>query len=658
MSGRNCRAGVLVRRAGVGLLGVYFAGACSSDRPDFGQLETVGPDAAVDAGSNDHGSHASVTRDASVSSRDGSESTITNSASTDTAAQSYSTEGSTSAITGSSETRDSSEVDDTGGPSSSDASTSNDPDETSTNEADAAATDGPDESSRNEADASSADDPDGSSTNEADASAPEPDASSTSEPDESSTSEPNESSTSEPDESSTDVTGPTSTDSGSSTDVGCDDNEDCDDPLLCSPNGECVECLTEGDRREGTTACGLNGAGLLEQECEEGFWVDDTECVDPDECENGTSTTCEARFDSLGVCAARTITCTDGSYDASECEGEEELCNPDGLDEDCDGELNEDPCEIYTSLSTADGHVCALTSGERVLCWGSNIFGQTGSSDGANGTTPTAVFGMVEVRSVAVSNTSSCAVFHDDTARCWGSNDNGELGDGTTNTPGAGAIVVVDVVSGIQQMLPGRNRACALLTDGTVECWADDPDPTATTQIGNLSDVVAADVAPEAGRFCALLEGGTVRCWDTFDDSAFAITGVTNAIQVDVGDVEACALLSDGTVSCWTSTSAADVGLTSVVHVDSGRDWSCAVLEDGSVHCWGDFYGTTPVQIDGISNATSVSVGYSYACVIKSDATASCFGKNLQGQLGDPETECCSLDVLETRFPPVLVAGP
>lgn len=149
-----------------------------------------------------------------------------------------------------------------------------------------------------------------------------------------------------------------------------------------------------------------------------------------------------------------------------------------------------------------------------------------------------------------------------------------------------------------------------------------------------------------------------MRCWDTFDDSAFAISGVTDAVQIDVGDIEACALLSDGTVSCWTGTAASDVGLTSVVHVDSGRDWSCAVRTNGRVYCWGDFYGTTPVEIEGIDNATAVSVGFSYACVLKADATASCFGKNIQAQLGNPDTQCCSLDVLETRFPPVLVAGP
>jgi hypothetical protein len=165
-------------------------------------------------------------------------------------------------------------------------------------------------------------------------------------------------------------------------------------------------------------------------------------------------------------------------------------------------------------------------------------------------------------------------------------------------------------------------------------------------------------VAPEGGRFCALIQGGTVRCWDTFDDTAVNITGVTGATQVGVGDIEACARLSNGSVSCWTATTATDKGLTSVVHVDSGRDESCAVREDGSVSCWGDFYGSTPVQIDGISNATSVSVGFSYACVTNSDATAACFGKNINGQLGNPDTQCCSLDVLDTRFPPVTVAGP
>lgn len=46
------------------------------------------------------------------------------------------------------------------------------------------------------------------------------------------------------------------------------------------------EKCAEGDRKNGTQACGLNMRGTLDQICKDGNWTDTQDCLDPDECED------------------------------------------------------------------------------------------------------------------------------------------------------------------------------------------------------------------------------------------------------------------------------------------------------------------------------------------------------------------------------------
>src|SRR5205814_10628317 len=83
----------------------------------------------------------------------------------------------------------------------------------------------------------------------------------------------------------------------------------------------------------------------------------------------------------------------------------------------------------------------------------------------------------------------SCALLRDGTVQCWGGNDNGELGDGTT-TPHA-FPEPVSGVRGVVDVACRFDHACALTAAGTVWCWG-------ANTYGQLGDGTTADRATPA----------------------------------------------------------------------------------------------------------------------------------------------------------------
>lgn len=75
-----------------------------------------------------------------------------------------------------------------------------------------------------------------------------------------------------------------------------------------------TEC-SSGDVR--TISCGMNGNGVLPQECSNGKWVNAGDCADPDVCVNNTKSSKPCGLNGRG---ARIDICTDGKWEAGSCE--------------------------------------------------------------------------------------------------------------------------------------------------------------------------------------------------------------------------------------------------------------------------------------------------------------------------------------------------
>ena len=86
----------------------------------------------------------------------------------------------------------------------------------------------------------------------------------------------------------------------------------------------------------------------------------------------------------------------------------------------------------HAAALAVDNHVCAIAD-RKLMCWGDNDYGQTGSSSAQDRTgfirRPTKVKGLVDVTHVATGISHTCAIANGN-AYCWGNSSDGELGIG------------------------------------------------------------------------------------------------------------------------------------------------------------------------------------------------------------------------------------
>jgi alpha-tubulin suppressor-like RCC1 family protein len=275
-------------------------------------------------------------------------------------------------------------------------------------------------------------------------------------------------------------------------------------------------------------------------------------------------------------------------------------------------------------MTLARGNGCAMTEDGRVYCAGTNNLGGLGSGGVfPMGHTTVPVMGLpdaVQIHGGMSSDQTACAVRHGGSVVCWGDGGFGQLGDG--GTPKSDVPVPVKMISGVVS-IAGGEHPCAATSDGLMYCWGNYPlgDGTMNTSsvpvlVPALTDVV--EIATRIDGACARKRDGTVWCWgatDPGDGSASSLSpvqamGVAGAVQIAVGGV-ACAVLASGQVMCWGRNDSGQLGndstqdslvpvfvdgVTNAVQVSIGDDHACALLLTGQITCWG---GNDSGQVTG-----------------------------------------------------------
>ena len=125
------------------------------------------------------------------------------------------------------------------------------------------------------------------------------------------------------------------------------------------------------------------------------------------------------------------------------------------------------------SLSSEYQNTCALTVEGRVFCWGDNGYGQAGASpDKAVVFEPTEVGGLEGVAQISVGDTHACALLEGGSVACWGNNTSRQIGIETDSTDPVLSPTQVEGLSGeVVSIDAGYQDTCAVLTDGSVQCW-------------------------------------------------------------------------------------------------------------------------------------------------------------------------------------------
>ncbi|MBI3071218.1 MAG: hypothetical protein HYY84_03735 [Deltaproteobacteria bacterium] len=289
-------------------------------------------------------------------------------------------------------------------------------------------------------------------------------------------------------------------------------------------------------------------------------------------------------------------------------------------------------------IAAGNQHTCAITlDGGFAICWGDNRDGGLGDGTNIERRSPTNVGGgLALLTDVGAGAGFSCARKSDGTVRCWGANTYGQLGDGTTadqSTP-----VAVSGLANATALAVGSHHACALVVnDGGIPwCWGwnlngqlgdNDGGAYRATPIAVLGVIDAKAIAAGERHSCALLANGTVQCW-----------GANAEGQVGDGTITARGLA--------TSVSGLDAG--EATGIRAGRQHTCVRTATGGAKCWGrasdgqigdgtttDAYKTSATVVTGLGGVSFLGAGGLHSCALLGDGTLRCWGDNAFGQLGD-----------------------
>ena len=316
--------------------------------------------------------------------------------------------------------------------------------------------------------------------------------------------------------------------------------------------------------------------------------------------------------------------------------------------------LNDDQiCNIYnnappepppsTAVSIASGyyHSLAVLSDGTIKSWGSDSSGQLGN-DAAyeNQPTPVDVAGINNAIAVAAGSDHSLALLADGTIKSWGSDYVGQLGDDAALVDQPTPVDVVGIDNAIA-IAAGDYFSLALLSNGTIKSWGTD----AYGELGNDAefspdqptpvDVVGIDnattIAAGWKHSLAILSGGAIKSWgrdssgELGDGDPLAdqptpvdVVGINDAVDIAIGGYHALAVLSDGTIMSWG---------------DNGTGGQLGNLDNYS----SDGYTTTPIYVDSIGNAVSVSASWTHSLALLSDNTIKSWGTDWSGELGDDD---------------------
>ncbi len=237
------------------------------------------------------------------------------------------------------------------------------------------------------------------------------------------------------------------------------------------------------------------------------------------------------------------------------------------------------------SLALGNGHSCALLSSGGVRCWGANNYGQLGNNSTTASATPVTPTGLTSgVSTLTSGNGHMCAVTNQGAPFCWGWNNAGQLGTGAK----ANSMVPVAVntlSSGVAIVYGGYNHSCALMVGGGVKCWGangygqlgtnNTTESLLPTNVVGLSGGVSSMALGRVNGYfsCAAKTDGSAVCWGQNNASQLGtgitansllvptqVAGLTSGVLgITAGSSHACVLLTNGT-KCWGASAEGEVG--------------------------------------------------------------------------------------------------
>ncbi|MCL2843640.1 MAG: S-layer homology domain-containing protein [Oscillospiraceae bacterium] len=214
--------------------------------------------------------------------------------------------------------------------------------------------------------------------------------------------------------------------------------------------------------------------------------------------------------------------------------------------------------------------------------------------------------------------------------------------------------------------------------------------PAAMATVGSASGFTTEPVIAAGARHSAAIRNdGTVWTWGNNENGQLGdgtrnirnrpvqVLGLSNMIDVAVGDGFTIALRDDGTIWSWGTNWVGQLGdgtlidrmvpvrvqqVVNVVAISAGWEFATALQADGTVWAWGHNlsgqlgnntsgnHTTWPVRVHNLDGVTAISSGGVHAMALRNNGTLWAWGNNWYGQLGDGTIE-------NHRLTPVQVQG-
>lgn len=288
----------------------------------------------------------------------------------------------------------------------------------------------------------------------------------------------------------------------------------------------------------------------------------------------------------------------------------------------------------YQTISMGSLHTAAIKPDGSLWVWGVNNDGQIG-----NGADPrdketyyqyTPVKVLDNVVSVSCGNYHTAAIRGDGSLWVWGSNEYGQVGS-SNDTNAIGYTIPIQttpakMLDNVAAVSCGDTYTSAIKTDGTLWIWGR---RYGSTPVKIMNDVVA--VSGEDMLHGVIKKDGTLWMWGVLDTKigpegpveadiwyTNPIKIASNVTDVSCGGMCLAYIKTDGTVWTWGGNSYGQRG-------------------DGTMDRHALEEELQPTQVKGLGNAVSINCGKNYAhvAVILADGSLWMWGSNFYGELGN-----------------------
>lgn len=310
------------------------------------------------------------------------------------------------------------------------------------------------------------------------------------------------------------------------------------------------------------------------------------------------------------------------------------------------------PAKKVTNLSVGYGHTCYITADQKTWCWGTNFSGRLGcgidESTLSFSSTPCQVVKDDDSEllslSIEAGDYQSCAITTENKVRCWGRGSDGAVGDGNftdafkamsvIKTNGSELNNVSLISSGVES-----GHVCAINSSGELYCWGDNGDGqlfsggsySGTPLKLPISMIDSMAQGYNSENPCLIKKDGSLVCsglpFSTYDGSSPA-NQVTSMFQNNPNN---CLVMANGALNCWdiwgwtydTSFFNLSDAEHTVKKVASVNSQVCALTTANSVRCANDY------SVAQFNNVIDIASNGKYLCIINAAHAVNCYEQDL-----------------------------